>query len=185
MSTARPVIGVLCCNEMADRPVQSVASRFIVPLSRWAGATVLLVPAISEASDAAAIAGRLDGLLLTGSRSNVAPHRYSEDWDAGPLDEERDEVALALAGHMIEAGRPVFGICRGLQEINVLFGGTLSQGACGGRHMQGEWSDHAGLFDVSHMGQLLIGGEGAGERVRGSDDVGFVDHDGLLRPRQQ
>lgn len=42
------------------------------------------------------------------------------------LDHERDEVALALAGRMIEAGKPVFGICRSLQEINVLFGGTLS-----------------------------------------------------------
>ena len=160
MSTARPVIGVLCCNEMADRPVQSVASRFIVPLSRWAGATVLLVPAISEASDAAAIAGRLDGLLLTGSRSNVAPHRYGEDWDAGPLDEERDEVALALAGHMIEAGRPVFGICRGLQEINVLFGGTLAAEPAAGRHHRGDahGGDFASLFDLRHEVSLVSGG---------------------------
>ena len=43
-------------------------------------------------------------------------------------DGRRDEVALGLAGRMIERGRPVFGICRGVQELNVLFGGTLATG---------------------------------------------------------
>ena len=142
----RPIIGVLCCNEAIDRPVQVVATRFVAPLSRFSDATVVLVPAVSDAADIAALAGMLDGLLLTGSRSNVAPARYG----GTPLpaeqrtDPERDEVALALAGRMIEAGKPVFGICRGLQEINVLFGGTLSTDACQGRHHRGSWN---GCFD--------------------------------------
>jgi putative glutamine amidotransferase len=123
----KPVIGVLCCNEFAERPIQAVASRFVQPLSQISGATVLLVPALIDVLDAQSLAQRLDGLLLTGSRSNVAPHRYGcGRSETGPLDEERDQVALALAGHMIDAGRPVFGICRGLQELNVLFGGTLT-----------------------------------------------------------
>jgi putative glutamine amidotransferase len=123
----KPVIGVLCCNEVAERPIQAVASRFIQPLSHISGATVLLVPALIDALDATSLAQRLDGLLLTGSRSNVAARRYGGGClDETPLDEERDEVALALAGRMIDAGRPVFGICRGLQELNVLFGGSLT-----------------------------------------------------------
>lgn len=59
----QPVIGVLCCNEVADRPIQAVASRFIEPLSRLSGATLLLVPALVEVADVAALTGRLDGGL--------------------------------------------------------------------------------------------------------------------------
>ena len=142
----RPIVGVLCCNEVNDRPVQVVATRFVAPLSRFSGATVVLVPAVSDTADIAALTGMLDGLLLTGSRSNVAPGRYG----GAPLpagqrtDPDRDEVALTLSDKMIEAGKPVFGICRGLQEINVLFGGSLSTDACQGRHHRGSWD---GCFD--------------------------------------
>ena len=149
----RPVIGVLCCNEVADRPVQAVASRFVAPLTHLAGATVLLVPALPDATDVVTLTAVLDGLLLTGSRSHVAPWRYGAPPlpDGQAVDEGRDEVALALAGGMIEAGKPVFGICRGLQEINVLFGGSLCAAADPARHHHGAWSDdYDSLFDHGH-----------------------------------
>ncbi|MCP3734130.1 gamma-glutamyl-gamma-aminobutyrate hydrolase family protein [Sphingomonas sp. RP10(2022)] len=157
----RPVIGVLCCNEVADRPVQVVASRFVAPLTRLAGATVLLVPAMPDTADVATLAQILDGLLLTGSRSHVAPWRYG-----GPplptgqvVDEPRDEVALALAGRMIAAGKPVFGICRGLQEINVLFGGTLAPAPHADRHHRGAWEgDYESLFHHGHDVELVADG---------------------------
>jgi putative glutamine amidotransferase len=162
MIRPRPVIGVLCCNEFAERAVQVVASRFIYPLSRLSQATVLLVPALSNAADAIGISGVLDGLLLTGSRSHVAPERYGAVAAATPhpIDPERDEVALALADTMIEAGKPVFGICRGLQEINVLFGGTLSAENCGGRHQRGgdPTLAYTDLFDHQHDVELTTGG---------------------------
>ena len=180
----RPVIGVLCCNEMADRPVQAVASRFVAPLTRLAGATVLLVPALPDSTDVATLTVVLDGLLLTGSRSHVAPWRYG----AQPLpadqivDEARDEVALALAGGMIEAGKPVFGICRGLQEINVLFGGSLCAAADAGRHHSGAWSDdYDSLFHHGHDIELSASGRLAdatgAQRVR----VNSVHQQGIAR----
>ncbi|MFT3976653.1 MAG: gamma-glutamyl-gamma-aminobutyrate hydrolase family protein, partial [Sphingomonas bacterium] len=67
MSARRPVVGIMCANEVAARPVQSVATRFIAPVTRLCDATVLLVPAVSGAVDARAVAGILDGLLLTGA----------------------------------------------------------------------------------------------------------------------
>jgi putative glutamine amidotransferase len=162
MIRPRPVIGVLCCNEFAERAVQVVASRFIAPLSRLSQATVLLVPALSDAADTVGLAGVLDGLLLTGSRSHVAPERYGAVAAATPhpVDPQRDEVALALADTMIGAGKPVFGICRGLQEINVLFGGTLSADNCGGRHQRSGDPTFAytDLFDHQHDVELAADG---------------------------
>ncbi|MBC9031355.1 gamma-glutamyl-gamma-aminobutyrate hydrolase family protein [Sphingomonas sp. JC676] len=146
----KPVIGVLCCNEFAERPVQAVASRFIEPLRRLSGATVLLVPALSDALDAQALGERLDGLLLTGSRSNVAASRYGgRTSDQDRLDVQRDEVALTLGAHMIERGKPVFGICRGLQELNVLFGGTLTHDLAA-HHRRGPGLAFDALFDHEH-----------------------------------
>lgn len=159
----RPLIGVLCCNEVAERAVQVVASRFIEPLSRLSNATVLLVPAVAHAADCATLSDLFDGLLLTGSRSHVAPERYGGCRQASRdrLDRERDEVALSLAGRMIEAGKPVFGICRGLQEINVLFGGSLSDERCGNRHYRlaagngfDDQFEHAHEVDLTDGGRL-------------------------------
>ena len=149
---ARPVIGVLCCNEVSERPIQAVATRFIESLVTFAGVTVVLIPAVASACDAVALAARLNGLLLTGSRSNVAAARYGAgDADTGPLDEQRDAVALHLAGQMIEAGRSAFGICRGLQELNVLFGGTLADTAPDAHHRAArDTPDYADLFDHHH-----------------------------------
>ena len=167
---ARPLIGVLCCNETADRPVQTVASRFIAPLAHIAGASVLLVPALVDSLDAASIAARLDGLLLTGSRSNVAAHRYGGRSDsASRIDEERDEVALRLAGLMIEGGKPVFGICQGLQELNVLFGGSLRDLEPQAHHRAADALQFHELFEHMHDVELIGGGRladgGPGRRM--------------------
>ncbi|MES2337075.1 MAG: gamma-glutamyl-gamma-aminobutyrate hydrolase family protein [Pseudomonadota bacterium] len=160
MSGVRPAIGVLCCNEQIDRPVQVVASRFVVPLGRLSDAVVFLVPALDGIGDVGGFVDRLDGLLLTGSRSHVAPHRYGgmDTIDAGCLDERRDAVALSLAGRMIERGRPVFGICRGFQEINVLFGGTLSAAICPSHRRDGGDAPYEEQFDHRHGVDLVADG---------------------------
>lgn len=157
----RPVVGVLCCNEFAGRPVQSAATRFVAPLRSIAGAAVVLIPAVSDPDDIIALSETLDGLLLTGSRSHVAPARYGSDavLDAAQIDDQRDEVALRLSEAMIEAGRPVFGICRGFQEINVLFGGSLSPEVCHGHHRGADFAydeqfDHHHAIDLTTNGAL-------------------------------
>ncbi|MDO7842504.1 gamma-glutamyl-gamma-aminobutyrate hydrolase family protein [Sphingomonas immobilis] len=172
----RPVIGVLCCNEFAQRPIQAVATRFVRPLSDHAGAAVVLVPAVTDACDALALVDRLDGLLLTGSRSNVAASRYGAVDADGPADEQRDEVALRLAAHMIEGGRPVFGICRGLQELNVLFGGTLTTDLHDAHHNGAEDSAYDRQFEHRHEIELLGGLLGSGRET-----VNSVHHQGIGR----
>lgn len=174
----KPVIGVLCCNEYADRPIQSVASRFIEPLSRLSDATVLLVPALIDVLDAVSLSRRLDGLLLTGSRSNVHSDCYGGAPCAGRQDPQRDQVALRLAGQMIEAGRPVFGICRGLQELNVLFGGSLKDLA---DHHAGDHQTFEALFEHQHAVELAADGRLAAATGRASITVNSVHHQGIDR----
>lgn len=171
----RPVIGVMCCNDVAGRPVQAVATRFVRPLTEVSGGSVLLVPAVPDAVDVATVASVLDGLLLTGSRSHVSPARYGGtptqqvDGSNDATDDGRDEVALQLAARMIERGKPVFGICRGMQEINVLFGGTLSRDVCGDRHMRGSWDDYPDMF--GHRHEVLLAGGGLLATVTGADRI--------------
>jgi putative glutamine amidotransferase len=126
---SRPVVGVVCCTrQIGVEPAQAVINRYIISALRYADAAGLLVPALPELMDAREIAPRLDGVLLTGSPSNVDPARYgqAEAQDReGPFDPARDVMTAALVEAMLERGKPVFGICRGLQELNVAFGGTL------------------------------------------------------------
>jgi putative glutamine amidotransferase len=170
---SRPVVGVMCCNQSIDeRDAQIVSSRFITPLAQISGLSVLLVPAIADA--AIGLAGRLDGLLLTGSGSNVCASRYGGRSlpDGQPTDGRRDEVALSLAGRMIERGRPVFGICRGVQELNVLFGGTLATDVgAAGHHPAGDLPLDA-LF--SHRHDIEIAAEGLLDRVMPARRINVV-----------
>jgi putative glutamine amidotransferase len=94
-----------------------------------AGAMPLLIPSLAEELGFDELLERVDGLVFTGSPSNVEPHRYQgPPSDPGTLhDPARDATTLPLIRKAVEAGIPVFGICRGFQEMNVAFGGTLHQ----------------------------------------------------------
>ncbi|NNG50248.1 gamma-glutamyl-gamma-aminobutyrate hydrolase family protein [Sphingomonas sanguinis] len=175
---------MMCGNEVANRPIQAMATRFIDPLVRLCGASVVIVPAIPEAVDTVMMADMLDGLLLTGGRSHVAPAQYGDGATLAPsaCDPQRDSVALALAGRMIDRGKTVFGICRGMQEINVLFGGSLT--CLGGlpRHHRGSWdSDYESLFDHHHAVDLMAGGVLAGRSTQRRVQVNSVHQQGVDR----
>src|SRR3954470_18244124 len=92
-----------------------------------AGAAPLLLPSLGDALDLPAILSRVDGVLLTGSRSNVHPAHYGEEPSERhePYDQDRDATTLKLIPLAIEMGVPLFAICRGFQELNVALGGSL------------------------------------------------------------
>ena len=123
----RPVVGVIACGrEVEGEPAQAVKHRYLEALERHAGAVPLIVPSNQSTTHAADIVGRLDALMLTGSNSNIAPRHYGASHPGeAPVDDGRDDMSQALIHAAITAGKPVFGICRGLQEINVALGGTL------------------------------------------------------------
>ncbi len=91
----------------------------------------VLLPALGDAVSIEAILEFVDGLLFTGSPSNVAPERYGRTLHAADLaellDVRRDASTLPLIPAAVAQGVPVLGICRGFQEMNVAYGGTLLQ----------------------------------------------------------
>jgi putative glutamine amidotransferase len=128
MTTTRPVLGVIACNRSVEsQDAQTVMTRYLVSALKYADAAALLVPALPDFMNAKEVAPRLDGILLTGTPSNLDPKRYGAIIDdaPGPFDPGRDEMTSHLIEAMLELGKPVFGICRGFQELNVAFGGTL------------------------------------------------------------
>ncbi|MHA6299749.1 gamma-glutamyl-gamma-aminobutyrate hydrolase family protein [Devosia sp. CAU 1758] len=123
----RPVIGVIACGRTVEgEPAQSVKHRYLEAVERYANAIPLIVPSNQSAGHVADLVARLDAVMLTGSNSNIAPRHYGSN-KAGqqPVDDGRDGLSQSLILAAITAAKPVFGICRGLQEINVALGGTL------------------------------------------------------------
>jgi len=110
-------------------PFHMVGEKYARAVMEAAGAAPLLIPAFAEELRFAELLERLDGVFFTGSPSNVEPHRYQgAPSDPGTLhDPARDATTLPLIRKAVEAGVPVFGVCRGFQEMNVAFGGTLHQ----------------------------------------------------------
>lgn len=110
-------------------PFHMVGEKYARAVLDAAGAAPLLIPSLADELGFDELLQRLDGLLFTGSPSNVEPHRYEGAPSApGTLhDPARDATTLPLIRKAVGAGVPVFGICRGFQEMNVAFGGTLHQ----------------------------------------------------------
>ena len=127
--SARPLIGITACTRSYEgETAQLVVDRYVEAVVRYADVDAVLIPARPDLVDARAIDGRLDGLLLTGSPSNVEAARYGDaEIGVGPFDPGRDELVARMIAAMISLGRPVLGICRGFQELNVAFGGTLAR----------------------------------------------------------
>src|SRR6516162_2462496 len=126
----RPLIGIPADRRMVGaHPFHMVGEKYARAVMEAAGAAPLLIPAFAEELRFDELLERLDGVFFTGSPSNVEPHRYQgPPSDPGTLhDPARDATTLPLILKAVEAGVPVFGICRGFQEMNVAFGGTLHQ----------------------------------------------------------
>lgn len=125
----KPVVGVIGNTQIVGRrfPAQIVGEKYMHAVADVAGAMPMMFPGLPNATDIATLLGIVDGVLLTGGRANVHPtHFNTEPHEAyEPYDEGRDAVALALVRECVAQGVPVFGICRGLQEMNVAFGGNL------------------------------------------------------------
>lgn len=129
-AASRPLVGVISDRrELGPHPFHMVGEKYLRAVADGAAAYPLALPLLDGDFDVLDVLDRLDGLFLTGSPSNLEPHHYlGEPSEAGTWhDPERDRAALALLPAALRTGMPVLAVCRGFQEMNVAFGGTLHQ----------------------------------------------------------
>ncbi|SMF09422.1 gamma-glutamyl-gamma-aminobutyrate hydrolase [Tistlia consotensis] len=127
-SGPRPLIGLpACVKPQGGQDYHTIGDKYVRAVATASEGIPLVVPALGALVDPRALVERLDGLVLTGSPSNVHPSRYGHapTPEHEPHDEARDATTLPLIEAALEAGLPLFAICRGHQELNVALGGTL------------------------------------------------------------
>jgi len=125
-----PLVGLPSDRKQIGRhPFQAVGEKYIRGVTDGAGCLPVLLPSMAPPLDLRNLLSRLDGLLLTGSLSNIEPHHYSDEssYPGNLHDPSRDATTLPLVPLAIEMKVPVLAVCRGFQEVNVALGGSLYQ----------------------------------------------------------
>lgn len=123
----KPLIGVVMCqSEKEGHPTLTVHNKYLDAILLSGGIPLALPHGLLSAADLLEnTMAALDGILLTGSPSNIEPHHYGEPGEEPQADPGRDRLAFALVHAVLERRMPLLAICRGLQELVVATGGTL------------------------------------------------------------
>lgn len=125
----QPIVAVVAdVREFENYRWHAAPETYLEAAISAAGILPLIVPAFGERIDYDALLDRVDGVLLTGSKSNVHPENYGVEpaKEYEPYDRDRDATALPLIRAAIDKGVPLFAICRGMQELNVALGGSIA-----------------------------------------------------------
>jgi hypothetical protein len=163
--------------------------QYVDAAMQGANAIPLLVPVFEEGIDVDAVLDRVDGVLISGSRTNVHPSLYGEEATEahGPFDPARDATSLDLIRRAIDRGVPLLAICRGIQELNVALGGDgastitgwppaeetdLVQSGIGDEIASRRRTDHTGHDRIDTWPQALFRGVECRRRERTGDDSG-------------
>lgn len=128
--TLKPLIGLTADRQLhGEYYWHQAEEHYLLAVIEAMDALPVIIPALADGFDQTAMLQRLDGVLVTGGASNIEPHFYGRESEQprSARDPQRDATNLKLIPRAVEMGVPVLGICRGLQEMNVAFGGTLHQ----------------------------------------------------------
>jgi len=128
----KPLIGISCCTKqfgIFGMPNHAASDTYVRATDEVIGGVPVLLPANGPTADIETLLDRLDGIMLTGSRSNVQPTLYDgpPHAEGTPEDPNRDSITLPLIRAAVARGVPLLAICRGFQELNVALGGSLHQ----------------------------------------------------------
>ncbi len=183
-----PLIGVTACSKQIGLHAYHISGdKYVRAVAVAAKGLPLIIPSLAPLLDPLDILDGLDGLLFTGSPSNVEPHLYGGPASAPGTahDSARDATTLPLLRAAIAAGVPVLGICRGFQEMNVAFGGSLHQKV----HEVGTFMDHREddsqplevQYGPAHAVQIMPGGVLAGLGLPEQIQVNSIHSQGVDR----
>ena len=180
-----PVIGVVACiRQVGLHPYHIAGDKYLQAILA-VGGLPLILPALGHAVSSESLLAQVDGLLLTGSPSNIEPHHYSGPADSaqGCSDPARDHTTLPLIRAACAAGVPLLGICRGFQEINVALGGTLRRDTSASdellHHHAPDDAAFDAMFDHRHKVDLVEGGLLASAYAAPSLEVNSVHYQGI------
>ena len=179
-----PIVLVTSCNHRFGEHPFHIAGRKYVDAVRLAGALPLIAPPF-DVQELDGLLDVADGVLLTGSPSNVHPSHFGEDVlnPALPLDPERDAWTLPLIRRALARGVPLLAICRGTQETNVALGGTLHQAVQDvsglDDHRSREGAPAAEQYGPAHPVDVAAGGLLAGIVGRSRITVNSVHGQGI------
>lgn len=142
----------------------AAVSTYLQAVLKGSDAIPMILPSLGPDLDLDAALDQVDGVLATGSRSNVNPQLYGREptEENGPYDPDRDATTMPLLKRAVERGVPVFAICRGMQELNVALGGTLLteiQAMEGRKDHRAPVSEHQEeRFRIAHPVEVTSGG---------------------------
>jgi len=170
---ARPNIGVTAATERVsyglweEIPAIISPARYVQAVQRAGGRPILLPPDPEDAEDPSGVLNLLDALVVTGGAGDLDPTLYGEEPhpETGPVQEERDAYELALVRGALVRELPILGICRGMQVLNVAYGGTIEQhlpdalGHEEHRHTPGTFADHVVRLDPGSLAAHAAGAE--------------------------
>lgn len=174
---SRPVIGIITNSHCVgdDYPVHAAGLMLSEAVAEAAGGLPLLIPADPRLACAGELMDSVDGVLFTGGRPNVHPEEYGEEATEkhGTFDRCRDGLTLPLIRQMVARGQPVFAICRGFQEMNVAFGGTLHPelGEIAGRMNHRMPRDVALEERFAPRHKVAFAGDGVFRRLIGAEEA--------------
>ena len=189
----RPTIGVTAATENVSygawRGIPAVVSptSYVRAVQRAGGRPVLLLPDPEDAGDPKGVLDLIDALIVTGGAGDVDPTLYGQEPhpETGPVQEERDAYELALVRAAIDRRMPVLGICRGMQILNVAYGGGIEQhlpdvvGHEDHRHTPGTFADHEVELETGSLAARAVGAERAPVKSHHHQGVGMIG-DGLV-----
>ncbi|MEM8662564.1 MAG: gamma-glutamyl-gamma-aminobutyrate hydrolase family protein [Pseudomonadota bacterium] len=142
----QPMVLVTCDRISHRRLAWSAAPASYLEAAASVGLTPVQLPTVSVPLDPEPLLRAVSGVIVTGARSNVHPPLYGRpaEPDAEPYDHDRDRTTLPLIRTAVERGTPVLAICRGVQELNVAFGGTLHHSV---HTVEGRHEHHSTVVD--------------------------------------
>jgi len=190
---SRPNIGVTAATERVsygvweEVPAIISPARYVQAVQRAGGRPVLLPPDLEDSEDPGGVLDFIDALVVTGGAGDLDPSLYGDERhpETGPVQEERDAYELALVRGALEREMPILGICRGMQILNVTYGGTIEQhlpdvlGHEEHRHTPGVFADHEVRLDPDSLAARAAGSDRTpvkSHHHQGIKDVG----DGLV-----
>lgn len=161
----KPLVLIPCdYRTLGTLPFHIAGEKYVAAVHEGTDALAFLLPVLEPPFDPGEVLFKADGLLLTGSPSNIAPHRYggAQAREGVLLDERRDLSTLELIRRALAQEVPLLCLCRGFQELNVALGGTLHQHVNEIPGMMDHRSDYTAPLDVqygpAHTVSLVPGG---------------------------